>query len=446
MNNWTYPPNIDNSFTEYELCYCTDSSSCSYPSGLYPNLTGFDSYGYYGIVSPPMKSSTQLQGLYVGCMPFDSIMKSTLECFYNEHCLSQLFFYVENIHSLNFDVNSVYSNDTKIDFLIQQLFVENISITKNFESLYLECKPNKCFYSYSSNGNLAFIILTILSLIGGLYVVLQVMSIFIIQFYQKIKIKCSERSTNSQNDHFNLKTMYNRIYQFIINFNLFEEIHYDEYRRRNEILSTRVYILLMIIGFIVIVLYASIVPYTLTYAIKSPPIDIYRQFVSRYPSLTVECQQTISNYAIFISFSPRFHQFCSSLWMENSLIPHFSPLNTTYTITGLVPSIAKEIPFYGIRILCSFAKEVINESITTYLKTTYLSTYLTHENEFISSINISINNLKISLPTITTQFLQLMQDVTQGNQILSGVFSNAKIVYNKKKKKKIKYNYYGSIQ
>lgn len=55
-------------------------------------------------------------------------------------CLSQLFFYVENIHSLNSDVNSVYSNDTKIDFLIQQLFVENISITKNFESLYLECK------------------------------------------------------------------------------------------------------------------------------------------------------------------------------------------------------------------------------------------------------------------------------------------------------------------
>ena len=82
------------------------------------------------------------------------------------------------------------------------------------------------------------------------------------------------------------------------------------------------------------------------------------------------------------------------------------------------------------RVLCGFAKEMVNESITTYLETTYLSTYLTDEHEFISNINISINNLKMSLSTTTTQFLQLMHDVTQGNQILSGAFTNAEMIYN----------------
>lgn len=82
------------------------------------------------------------------------------------------------------------------------------------------------------------------------------------------------------------------------------------------------------------------------------------------------------------------------------------------------------------RALCSFAKQLVNESITTYLKTTYLSTYLTYENEFVSSINTSIINLKTSLPATTIQVLLLMKNLTRDNQILSGAFTNAQIVYN----------------
>jgi hypothetical protein len=109
---------------------------------------------------------------------------------------------------------------------------------------------------------------------------------------------------------------------------------------------------------------------------------------------------------------------------------HVDTLNTTYPITGFVQSLANEAPFYGMRVLCSFAREVVDESVANYLNATYLSTYLTHENEFVSSINLSINNMKTSLPQATTQFLQLIEGVTQGNQILSGAFTNAEIVYN----------------
>lgn len=48
----------------------------------------------------------------------------------------------------------------------------------------------------------------------------------------------------------------------------------------------------------------------------------------------------------------------------------------------------------------------------------------------MSSINISINNLKISLPATIAQIFLLMGNVTSGNQILSGAFTNARIVYN----------------
>lgn len=54
----------------------------------------------------------------------------------------------------------------------------------------------------------------------------------------------------------------------ILNYNLFEQAQRDEYSRRNEILSTRLYIFLMISGIAIIVLYASIVPYTLINTVR----------------------------------------------------------------------------------------------------------------------------------------------------------------------------------
>jgi len=206
-------------------------------------------------------------------MPYESILESTLECFYNQDCLSQLFFNVEHIQSLNPHINSIYSNDTRIHVLIQQLFIENISITRNFDLFYSECKPNKCLYSFSSNGDVTFVMLAILSLIGGLYVGLRIISMLMIRLYQFIKRKCSERLSNkNRTDNLDksvdFKAFVNKIRTIIINLNLFEESHRDEHRRRNEILSTRIYILLMITSFVIILLHASIISYTLTYAVK----------------------------------------------------------------------------------------------------------------------------------------------------------------------------------
>jgi len=267
-----------NNVTEFDVCYCTDDSTCVYPSGIYPNLTGYDSYAHGGIVNPSIISSKRIRGLYAGCMPYGSILQSTLECFYDDYCLSQLFINIENIQPLNHDINSVYSNNTTIDLLIQQLFIETISITNKFELFYSECKPNKCLYSYSSKGDATFVILTILSLMGGLFVALQMISMFIINLYQAIRKKCSHRSSynriNNLNalskklNSINMKKIYNTILETSKNFNLFEEAHLDEYKRQNGILSTRIFILLMIIGCTIIALYTSIIPYNLTYTVR----------------------------------------------------------------------------------------------------------------------------------------------------------------------------------
>ena len=60
------------------------------------------------------------------------------------------------------------------------------------------------------------------------------------------------------------KEWFDTIHQWIVTFNLFKQPYNDDHGRRNEILATRIYVLLMSIAIIVIVFYASI-GHALTY-------------------------------------------------------------------------------------------------------------------------------------------------------------------------------------
>ncbi len=142
-----------------------------------------------------MISLTQISGLYIGCMPFDSIMESTLECFYDENCLSQLF-NMTNIEALNSSINSTFPIDTQISTLVEELFLENLSNINDFALFFKECVPNKCIYSYNGRGNVAFIITTILSLIGGLSVALKIIAPLIVTLYRILERKYKKRSSH----------------------------------------------------------------------------------------------------------------------------------------------------------------------------------------------------------------------------------------------------------
>lgn len=439
LNNETF--SNSQSFTDSDVCYCTDTSNCNYPVGIYSNLTGVDSYRYYGVISPPMIYSKQLPGLYTGCMPFQSIMQSTLQCFYDQNCLINLFPDLDSIQILNNDLNDIYSIDTQIDLIIDQLFIENVSITDDFQLFYSECSPTKCNYSYNSRGTAAFIMVTLLSLMGGLFIILKYISILTVKFSRKVIAKYGEKLANNGNNnqlnestHNTISSLFgklkSKIREKIMNFNLFEQVHNEEYRRNTEILSTRIYLLLMIMGMIAIMSYATIIPYTVTYNVKLPSIDVYRQLIREYPSLTCECQQSVNNFSLFTSFSPRFHQFCSSGWSQEFGVPRFTPLQTRFVVNGFGIAITLASSYLQGRILCNIVKDIIPKSITAYLKTNYLSIYLTNENEFISSMTTSIKGMKNSILVTMTPFVLLMLNMAQGNQLLSGIVSNAKFSYN----------------
>lgn len=173
-------------YDDSQLCSCVDTHDCTYPAGIYPSLTGSDSYIYQAKLIPSTISESQIPGLQVGCMPFTSIMASTLECFYSNECLSQLFPFT-NQTVLNSSITSRFPIDTQIGNLTQELFLENFSNEKNFSAFFQACQPNTCTYSYNAKGHLAFIISTILSLVGGLSVALKILASLLVTIYRTIQ-------------------------------------------------------------------------------------------------------------------------------------------------------------------------------------------------------------------------------------------------------------------
>jgi len=159
--------------TEAEIydnnCSCELQINCS-SQAYFTNLTS--------------SNKVLLKGLKIGCTPTESLLSSTLECFYDESCLDTLKEYTKLQPLL---LTDRFHINTQIGELVSELFIDQWSITKNYSSYYQRCLPSLCSYSYIEKFSIVYIISFILGLQGGLIIVLKWICPKIIRCLVKIK-------------------------------------------------------------------------------------------------------------------------------------------------------------------------------------------------------------------------------------------------------------------
>ena len=123
----------------------------------------------------------------------------------------------------------------------------------------------------------------------------------------------------------NFQSLPSKIKDFVITLNLYkdpEKQSVDDIRQQR--ISTRLFIVLMIIALSVLVLYTSLVIVTKTVTIKQPTVNVYTELQTKYSQTIVcPCTQISINYEKFISFHPTFHQICSSDFVTEQWINYF---------------------------------------------------------------------------------------------------------------------------
>ncbi|CAF1659555.1 unnamed protein product, partial [Adineta ricciae] len=90
--------------------------------------------------------------------------------------------------------------------------------------------------------------------------------------------------------HVDLREPWKKLKFTVKNFNIFPTIPLtqDEYELRNQHVSTRLFVILLILSFTVLILYTSLINITQTITVTSPTIKQYLQLYSTYAQ-TLSC-------------------------------------------------------------------------------------------------------------------------------------------------------------
>jgi hypothetical protein len=144
--------------------------------------------GFYWFVYTPVAAAglnQSIPGLVTSCLPIDSLLLSTLECFYNQSCIEMLFnyrlFWLEDVYKpLNLNVTPLNSNlpsrylpTSKLEDIVSRLLIEEWIVNSDVVVHYEHCQPKVCTYTYTARFQVIYVITTVIGLFGGLSVILR---------------------------------------------------------------------------------------------------------------------------------------------------------------------------------------------------------------------------------------------------------------------------------
>ncbi len=201
--------------------------------------------------------------------------------------------------------------------------------------------------------------------------------------------------------------------------------------RRNRH-TTRVYFILLITAFFILILYTSLRQVTNTVIVKSPSVLEYTELSLQYPlTLRCPCSRIAIKYNQFISqIEPQYHQICSSVFISPEWIESMTDIqiynrhaNPEYNFLKVV-----RMQFQIMEKLCTFSKNLLNTSMSIFKDTDFISLDAISPDEFNVRTETIIEQFKIKASNEFMDVLKLIKVTNHANQLATLRLSNWKFV------------------
>jgi hypothetical protein len=158
---------------DYDGCTCFSSATCTTQSSIFDHLS--------------QKSLFDVPGLRTGCHLIESLLQSTLECFYSQRCIDTLRTYLTvsssmPVIALNASLSRRYFINSTVKELVDNLMIEQWNASPTYERYYNECRPTECTYTFETRNDLIYIFTTLFGIAGGLTTVLKLIVPRLIKF------------------------------------------------------------------------------------------------------------------------------------------------------------------------------------------------------------------------------------------------------------------------
>ena len=135
---------------------------------------------------------------------------------------------------------------------------------------------------------------------------------------------------------------------------------------REQLLATRLNLIGLTAALLILVLVRTFSPQTTTVVVQSPSIARFEQLINQYPStLSCPCSQVIVPYRAFLSFSPQYHQVCSSDFISSAWISGLFSLNTSRYLPLDFRNGASS-QFQILAALCRFVAKSVSNALTEF--------------------------------------------------------------------------------
>ncbi|CAF4117379.1 unnamed protein product [Rotaria sp. Silwood2] len=391
----------------YDDCDCGYSAKCIVQSFIYsyPNLTELFS----------------IPGQYVGCFPLESLLQSTLECFYNQTCVDILHSYLVfnssmNVTALDASLPSRFFVNSTIQELVNKLMVEQWNRSTMYERYFNSCQPISCTYNYATRNDIIYIITTLLGLIGGMVTVLELfvpLLVKLARWKKRAPTEQTETDTQQQNP-----SLFSKFKHKLLTLNMFQSVppSTNEFEIQNERISTRLYIILCIVLTIALVGYISLISITKTATVKVSTFKKYSQlYATHSKALICPCKTISINYKKLLHVEYTFHQVCSSIFVTDKWI-NYTDGRTSKEIVGVDDFRWSGMnTFRALRAFCELTHKITSEGLTQFFSNQYVSAIVIPSYLFESQIQLMLEQFISSTTNDLLSSLQIIRDTNQAN-------------------------------
>lgn len=204
-----------------------------------------------------------------------------------------------------------------------------------------------------------------------------------------------------------------------------------EYDLKNQQIATWLFIVLLGSSFFILSIYSSLQNVTQTITLKQPTLSSYNELYEKHSVLVCPCSSIAINQGEFITFRPTYHQVCQSYFVTDEWIKNvgYSYSIITITTNDDFQQMASVI-FRLLKDLCDLTEKIVDNQITTFAATNFISINLVDKTTFLSQQNNVINVFKESTRNAFRRSFRLISNTTEGNTLLSGLLTNTKLVVN----------------
>jgi hypothetical protein len=171
----------------YKGCNCGASSTCIDQSSIYGQ--------------PGWMNLFKVSHFYTGCYVIESLLRSSLECFYNQSCINEIQRHLPSSSSmilrpLNSSLLREYLVNSTIQDLLDKLMIEEWNSSQLYDRYYNECNPKQCTYTRETRNDAIYIVTTLIGIAGGLVTLLKIVVPRVVKIVRKKKER--SRSTTGK--------------------------------------------------------------------------------------------------------------------------------------------------------------------------------------------------------------------------------------------------------